>query len=72
MLACGTPAATAEVTALVSNALKTTLPELAPTFEKTTGHTHHRQPGAAKALLELLLSRDSARVMKAKGLEPAS
>jgi len=39
MLACGTPAATAEVTALVSNALKTTLPELAPTFEKTTGHT---------------------------------
>jgi len=39
MLACGTPATAADVTALVSNALKTTLPELTAAFEKTTGHT---------------------------------
>jgi molybdate transport system substrate-binding protein len=38
MLAFGAPASGAEITALVSNALKTSLPELAPQFEKATEH----------------------------------
>ncbi len=38
MLTFGAPASAAEITALVSNALKTTLQELAPQFEKATEH----------------------------------
>jgi len=38
MLAFGAPASAAEVTALVSNAFKSTLQELAPQFEKATEH----------------------------------
>ena len=38
MLASATAASAAEVTALISNALKSTLEELAPQFEKATGH----------------------------------
>ncbi|MEA2902936.1 MAG: molybdate transport system substrate-binding protein [Alphaproteobacteria bacterium] len=37
-LVCGTAARAAEVTALVSNALTSTFEELAPQFEKSTGH----------------------------------
>lgn len=36
-LGCG-PASAAEISALVSNAFKTTLPELAPSFEKASEH----------------------------------
>ena len=38
VLAFGAPASAAEITALVTNALKTSLPELAPQFEKATEH----------------------------------
>src|SRR5579871_5802445 len=38
MLAAGVPAGAAEVTVICSNALKTTLGELAPAFEKATEH----------------------------------
>jgi len=38
MLAAGVPAGAAEVKVTCSNALKTTLEQLAPAFEKATGH----------------------------------
>jgi molybdate transport system substrate-binding protein len=38
MLAAGVPAGAAEIKVICSNALKTTLEQLAPIFEKATGH----------------------------------
>jgi len=66
-----TSANAAEVTALVTLALKSTLTENYTVFAGAVV-ANAKQPAAGKALLDFLAAANTVSVMKAKGLEPAS